>query len=270
MPRLFDICIHTLQEHVDKIDECGNLPFEILEPVLERATPQILMNIERFNLYLVEDTGRWFLLHRSVRLFIDRKRLNNVFFQFAIQFEGCVFMHWRVCICVCEACIEFDHVLCFSGPLWERHCKKEFPKEDREEFESWREMYERCWQSREEKLTSLKEKMGASYENARNSVRHTKLYAGSSTPRHVRRAQEKNGTGPGWAGPATSLSSSSSPTSNFAGAKRPAGPPSILQRPASEGPGRPVVVPPDKSKKPKIAPMMAKTLKMARGLKYKR
>ena len=52
------MCILILQEHVEDIDECGGLSFDILEPVLMRAKPNALMNIEDCNDYLREDTGK--------------------------------------------------------------------------------------------------------------------------------------------------------------------------------------------------------------------
>ena len=52
------MCILILQENVESIDECGGLSYDILEPVLSRAKPSALMNIEDYNDYLREDTGK--------------------------------------------------------------------------------------------------------------------------------------------------------------------------------------------------------------------
>ena len=82
------------------------------------------------------------------------------------------------------------------GPLWEKHCKKEFPRAEREEFESYREMFERCSREREEKLERLSSKMGASYKQAKESVRKTKMaFVGvnAKPPRHIRKTQERTG-----------------------------------------------------------------------------
>ena len=57
MPSLYDQCIHVLQENVDYIEECGSLPFDILRPVLERASAPTLARIEELNPYLMEDTS---------------------------------------------------------------------------------------------------------------------------------------------------------------------------------------------------------------------
>lgn len=46
-----------LQENVNDIAECGGLPYDILEPVLSRASPDCLATIEEYNPYLVESTG---------------------------------------------------------------------------------------------------------------------------------------------------------------------------------------------------------------------
>jgi hypothetical protein len=205
VPSLFKLCIHVLQEHVDSIEECGNLTFDVLEPVLERASANSLMRIEEYNPHLMEDTGS----------------------------------------------------------LWERFCKKNFPKvrtrlsmlllqplermiplqAEREEMESWREMFERCTAEREQKLEVLKGKVKDSYDREKSVAKKAKLaYVGlnAKPPRNVMRAQAKNGTAGG-------LSSIRASLSAAAGAPMP---------PSSSA-----------LRKPKVAPMMAKTLKMARGIK---
>lgn len=188
---MFQMCIQVLQEHVDSIEECGGLNFDILEPVLSRATPPTLMRIEEFNPYLMEDTA----------------------------------------------------------PLWERFCRKHFPKEQREEMESWREMFERCTEERERKLDRLKVKVKDSYVREKNEAKKAKLaYVGLNArpkpPRNVMRAQARNGTGNSLGVTAGRTLTSSMPV------------PSSSTSSSSSA-----------HKKPKIAPMMAKTLKMARGIK---
>ncbi|XP_055523313.1 transcription elongation factor B polypeptide 3 isoform X2 [Wyeomyia smithii] len=56
VPKLFDMCIRLLQENIDLIDTFGGIPFDLLKPVIERATAQQLMKLEQFNPYLLEDT----------------------------------------------------------------------------------------------------------------------------------------------------------------------------------------------------------------------
>jgi len=132
--------------------------------------------------------------------------------------------------------------------------KKNFPKEERQEMESWREMFERCslganyganysclrcTEERKDKLERLKGKVKASYLKEKTGQKKAKLaYVGlnAKPPRQVRNAQMRNGV--------------SAPTGQ------------PMRRPAAAP-----VVAPNPHKKPKVAPMMAKTLRMARGMK---
>ena len=57
VPRLSELCIMKLHEHVDSIVDCRGLGFDVLEPILERAKPETLMVIEDYNSYLTEHTG---------------------------------------------------------------------------------------------------------------------------------------------------------------------------------------------------------------------
>ena len=110
---------------------------------------------------------------------------------------------------------------------------------------------------------------------AKDNHRKTKLaYVDgvAKAPRNIIRAQEKNGTGSGsgsgFASGSSSLSSSFQP-------KKYSGPSSASSKPTSQpsssGSGSASVSvpapPAAAAKKPKVAPMMAKTLKMVRGLK---
>ncbi|XP_034040815.1 elongin A, like [Thalassophryne amazonica] len=49
MMSLYQQCIRTLQNNVNLLYETGGVPFEILEPVLERCTPEQLLRIEDCN-----------------------------------------------------------------------------------------------------------------------------------------------------------------------------------------------------------------------------
>ena len=133
------------------------------------------------------------------------------------------------------------------GELWQKIVKRHFPRGEREEFESYREMYERLIQEREEKLDKLMGKVQDSYHTLKTNNKQTKLaYVDTvaKPPRGVKRAQEKNGT---FIPTGTGLD------------KVKKGRMSINPRePSSTS---------TVTKKPKVAPIMAKTLKMARGLK---
>uniref|UniRef100_UPI003AAC8E27 elongin A, like n=1 Tax=Centroberyx gerrardi TaxID=166262 RepID=UPI003AAC8E27 len=49
MMSLYQQCIRTLQNNIDLLYETGGVPFDILEPVLERCTPDQLLRIEECN-----------------------------------------------------------------------------------------------------------------------------------------------------------------------------------------------------------------------------
>ena len=62
-PSLIQLCVLVLQENVSRIDECGNLPFEMLKPIMERGKPEDMMRIEDCNPRLMEDTGTHMALY---------------------------------------------------------------------------------------------------------------------------------------------------------------------------------------------------------------
>lgn len=198
VPTLFEQCIMVLQDHVEDIDEVGDLNFAVLRPVLERAPPKTLMHIEDTNPHLMEDTSE----------------------------------------------------------LWEKHCNKDFRNKQREEMESWREMYERCTSEREEKLDQLKGKVKKTYLLEENSRRQTKIaYPDmvAKPPRDIARKQARFGTGlpvghTMKAGPGPGGSSGSGSVK-----------PRVLDPTAGARPPAP-------SKKPKQPPMMAKVKNMMKGL----
>ena len=145
--------------------------------------------------------------------------------------------------------VSFKNFFGISGELWERIVKRHFPRGDREEFESYREMYERLVQERAEKLDKLMGKVQNSYASLKTNNKQTKLtYVDSvaKPPRGVKRAQEKNGT---FLPVGSSLDK----------VKK------ARMTPRNEAPTAPSTA--TAAKKPKVAPMMARTLKMARGLK---
>ncbi|XP_063730478.1 elongin A, like isoform X2 [Eleginops maclovinus] len=60
MMSLHQQCIRTLQNNINLLYETGGVPFEILEPVLERCTPQQLLHIEECNpIYIGETDHLW-------------------------------------------------------------------------------------------------------------------------------------------------------------------------------------------------------------------
>nr|XP_057915107.1 elongin A, like [Doryrhamphus excisus] len=60
MMSLYQQCIRMLQNNINLLYETGSVPFEILEPVLERCTPEQLLRIEECNpVYIGETDNLW-------------------------------------------------------------------------------------------------------------------------------------------------------------------------------------------------------------------
>ncbi|NXP05685.1 ELOA1 protein, partial [Thinocorus orbignyianus] len=145
MLTLYEQCIRVLQNNIDSLHEVGGVPFEILEPVLTRCTPQQLFRIEECNPMFTEES---------------------------------------------------DH-------LWKKHCQRDFKNESLLEYESWREMYLRLFNQREEKLKTLtKNILSAQSEKPKGrQVKMAYVTSAAKPPRNIRRQQEIHGT----AGPVTQL-----------------------------------------------------------------
>ncbi|XP_052754324.1 transcription elongation factor B polypeptide 3-like isoform X2 [Galleria mellonella] len=58
VPTLYVMCVHLLQEYIDGLKYTGGVPYELLKPVVDKATPQQLFVLEHFNPYLMEDTAQ--------------------------------------------------------------------------------------------------------------------------------------------------------------------------------------------------------------------
>ncbi|XP_035255635.1 elongin A, like isoform X1 [Anguilla anguilla] len=63
MMSLHQQCIRTLQNNIDLLYEIGGVPFDILEPVLERCTPEQLLRIEECNPVYIGDTDHLWERH---------------------------------------------------------------------------------------------------------------------------------------------------------------------------------------------------------------
>ncbi|KAM6239734.1 elongin-A [Porphyrio hochstetteri] len=209
MMSLYQQCIRVLSNNIDSIFEVGGVPFTVLEPVLEKCTPEQLYRIEECNHVLIEDTDQ----------------------------------------------------------LWHNHCLRDFKNEKPEEFESWREMYLRLHDAREQRLLMLARNIGSAHANKPKGRVAKMAFVNSAAkpPRDVRRRQEKFGTG----GPLLPGKTKIKPvlfTSNKSHAR-------VSEEQSYDGPSTSSAhsVPPSGStfssydpRKPpvkKIAPMMAKTIK---------
>ncbi|XP_069091894.1 elongin-A-like isoform X2 [Pleurodeles waltl] len=63
MLTLYEQCLRVLQNNIDLLHEVGGVPFEILEPVLERCTPEQLNRIEECNPSFMEESDHLWKKH---------------------------------------------------------------------------------------------------------------------------------------------------------------------------------------------------------------
>ncbi|KAM9035835.1 elongin-A isoform X2 [Sarcophilus harrisii] len=218
MMSLHQQCIRVLNNNIDSIYEVGGVPYSVLEPVLERCTPEQLYRIEECNHVLTEETDQ----------------------------------------------------------LWKIHCHRDFKRERPEEFESWREMYLRLQDAREQRLLLLTENIRSAHANKPKGRQAKMAFVNSvaKPPRDVRRRQEKFGTGgaavpekikikpaPYTSSSGYTCSSSSSSYSNSAEEGQPYDGPSTSSAHSAPAVSSTVSYDPRKPPVKKIAPMMAKTIK---------
>ncbi|XP_036235679.1 elongin-A-like [Molothrus aeneus] len=145
MLTLHEQCVRMLHNNIELLQEAGGVPFEILEPVLARCTPEQLFRVEKCNLMFIK---------------------------------------------------EADH-------LWKKHCQRAFKNESLLEYESWREMYWRLFNQREEKLKILtKNILSAQSEKPKGrQVKMAYVIGAAKPPRNLCRQQEIHGA----AGPVIQL-----------------------------------------------------------------
>ncbi|KAM9737686.1 elongin-A [Menidia menidia] len=214
MMSLYDQCIRVLQNNIDSIAEVGGVPFEILQPVLERCTPEQLYRIEQSNQCFTED----------------------------------------------------------SDELWMRHCQRDFKRESPQEYESWREMYLRLHDEREERLRLLTQNITSAHANKPKGrqVKMAFVNSAAKPPRDVRRRQERFGTTSGLATPPAASPIKIRPaTTDYSGESSrsssqltpPAGSSRSSALAGGGGGGGGQHAARDKPQVKKIAPMMAKTIK---------
>ncbi|XP_042736148.1 elongin-A-like isoform X2 [Lagopus leucura] len=63
MLTLYELCIRVLQNNIDLLHEVGGVPFEILEPVLTRCTPEQLLRVEECNPTFTEESDHLWKKH---------------------------------------------------------------------------------------------------------------------------------------------------------------------------------------------------------------
>uniref|UniRef100_A0A8C3QXW7 TFIIS N-terminal domain-containing protein n=1 Tax=Cyanoderma ruficeps TaxID=181631 RepID=A0A8C3QXW7_9PASS len=204
MLTLYEQCVRVLHNNIELLQEAGGVPFEILEPVLTRCTPEQLFRIEKCNMMFIKET---------------------------------------------------DH-------LWKKHCQRDFKDESLLEYESWREMYWRLFNQREEKLKTLtKVILSAQSEKPKGrQVKMAYVTGAAKPPRNICRQQEIHGTAgpviqlhPKWKTGVPEVRDRNNTLSNLI----PAG----NCRSSSSG----VMIQDGKKPTKKIAPIMKKTLKALRS-----
>ena len=84
-----------------------------------------------------------------------------------------------------------------TDALWEKYCRRDFRTEKVMEWESYREMYLRCFDEREAKFLSLTEnlqKKQVGRANAKSSTKVAFIGTLAKAPKYVQRAQAKYDT----------------------------------------------------------------------------
>ncbi|XP_039088207.1 elongin-A [Hyaena hyaena] len=217
MMTLHQQCIRVLKNNIDSIFEVGGVPYSVLEPVLERCTPDQLYRIEEYNHVLIEETDQ----------------------------------------------------------LWKVHCHRDFKEERPEEYESWREMYLRLQDAREQRLRLLTKNIRSAHANKPKGRQAKMAFVNSvaKPPRDVRRRQEKFGTGGAAVPEKIRIKPAPYPAGNSHGPSGSGGNgfSASPEGPARDGPSTsgshlaPMLsatsCDPRKPTVKKIAPMMAKTIK---------
>lgn len=126
IPSLYELCVFVLQEHINgmlslyistyiifffcisltyifflttDLEYTGGIPYEIIKPIVDKASPDQLSTLEYYNPYLIEDTGELWELH-------CKKRFRNKHRQ---EMES-----WRDMYMVCTKRKFFDRILKLS------------------------------------------------------------------------------------------------------------------------------------------------------------
>ncbi|CAL8299862.1 unnamed protein product [Merluccius merluccius] len=196
MMSLYRQCIRTLQNNIDLLHDTGGVPFEILEPVLERCTPDQLLRIEECN----------------------------------------------------------PSYIGVSDHLWGKHCQRDFRGSKLLEYESWKEMYLRLSEERENKFKRLAKTIVSAHSKKPQGrqVKMAFIHTVAKPPRDVRIQQEIYGTA-GAIQPSVVRASVKIHEHRVR--------PSCLEPPKSAPTNSGTANSQDPRKKTRVAPMMAKSLK---------
>merc|ERR1712096_7847 len=92
-----------------------------------------------------------------------------------------------------------EELISSTHELWQKHCRRDFKKYNKHEFQEWRELYFELKEERDRKLDFLKNKIKKNTKKHEPAGRKTMMaFTGigdAKAPRGVRKAQERNGTG---------------------------------------------------------------------------
>ncbi|NXI11035.1 ELOA1 protein, partial [Irena cyanogastra] len=154
--------------------------------------------------------------------------------------------------------------------LWKKHCQRDFKNERLLEYESWREMYWRLFNQREEKLKILtKNILSAQSEKPKGRQVKMAYVTGAAKPRNICRQQKIHGT----AGPVIQLHPTEKCNFSYLLFFKRTGIPEMRDRnntlsnliPAGRSSRSGVMIQDGKKSTKKIAPIMKKTLKALRS-----
>ncbi|KAM3930914.1 elongin-A-like [Leptodactylus fuscus] len=83
-----------------------------------------------------------------------------------------------------------------SGNLWKKHCGRDFKGHRLLQYESWREMYLRLFNEREEKLRKITQNISSAHSGKPKGrqVKLAYIHGAAKPPRNIRRQQEIHGT----------------------------------------------------------------------------
>lgn len=160
VPKLYDLCIRFLISNIDAIEETGNIPFHVLQPVLERANAMQLKRLEEKNLYLQEDTDYLWMQHCEREF---PKELNEMLYNQISDDD--------------DEDMESDNN------------ERTFHSDD---GLSWRERYAKFLHERERKLRQLSKKIKLKTNELMEPQRKAVVTA-PIAPRNVRKRQIQNG-----------------------------------------------------------------------------
>ncbi|KAL7071062.1 hypothetical protein ACQ4LE_009806 [Meloidogyne hapla] len=172
VPKLYDICIRLLINNIDAIEETGDIPFHVLQPILEKANAMQLFRLEEINPYLQEDTDYIWRIHCEKEF---SKELNDILLEVSDDDEE-------------EDDEEKKEDDDSDGE--ERQKQQKYIYHD--DCATWRQRYNKFFREREHKLKHLSKKIRTKTTELAEPQRKA-LVTAPIAPRHVRKRQIRSG-----------------------------------------------------------------------------